>query len=178
MAIAFQVITANGQDWTYFKGEYGIHKTITVAQGKMPDGNALTTLTLACKGDGPKGNILLSYGVREAAKLSSFDFEYFHGPGAGALGKRLVSLTVETPRGTERVRLKVSGSYSDMDNQADFQFELGPPPPHFIHALMSGAQKVTIRVTDDRKKRNTIYSTFPADGAASALKELLKQCGK
>ena len=129
-----------GQDWRHFVGEHGIHKVLTAASGDTPDGPATTTLTLACRPEGGKGGIFVSYGLRDAHKMKSFDLIYFQGPDAPAQHKRLVTLSIQTKRAKSIFKRRASGEYSNMDNSDDFQFEMGRAPRRLIDLLLKGAE--------------------------------------
>jgi hypothetical protein len=178
LVLILEPMRSVGQEWRYFVGEHSIHKVLALGEGQIPDGRARTTFTLVCRRQNGKAELFLFYGVRDAGKIKSFDFEYFHGPGAKALGRKLVRLSVQTGSKKIAFRMSASGAYSDMDNPQDFQFSIGKAPPRLIKWLLKGPKTLTVRVKDDRRKGSEVFTEFPAENAGNAVSQLLKDCGR
>src|SRR5262245_9545950 len=163
------------QDWQYMVGKRGMHKAIVVATGHSPDGTTTTTtLTLGCVPRKDGGSITLSYGVRNIDQIKPIDLSYYEGPDAPAQHKSLFILVVHTQKRRISFRMKASGAFSDLDNSKNFQFDVGKAPPRLIGYLSKGIQKITVRIVDDRRDIDAVYSEFLMTGSTAAVRQLTK----
>jgi hypothetical protein len=151
------------------------------ADAQTPDGPAKSTLSFQCT-TGKGGASTIEFVVFNAVNMKGFDFYEFEGPDAPAQRHALVTLTAHRPAGDLAIRTSCTGFYTVEDE--GFAFEVTTMA--YVHgkvsqlsdALIHGATSISIRIRGLKHAEKTIEATFPADGAAATLGQIMAGCGK
>lgn len=171
---------ARAQNWQAQVNEHGLRTAQVSASGNTPDGPATTTLTVQCA-PAKNGTVSLLYSIDGTAQIKRFNFADFEGPGAPASQRKLVTVEVKLPARSVLVQTAVAGYYVAADT---FVFSFSAPRKiasqvtRVTDAIKGGAQTITFTVQDSRARRRVIQTIFPAAGAATAIAETMKGCGK
>jgi hypothetical protein len=176
--ILFLAAATFAQDWQSSANPYGLRKAEVSAEGKTPDGEAKTTLTIQCS-SGKGAMISLIYSVFGADKMKRFHFDDFEGPDAVAQSKKLTTFKVQLENGGEVQEVtQVSGGYAESDIfafEASAKIKVASNISRIVAAI-SPASKITVTVQDYRNPKTTIQTVFSGEGSTKALAEITKNC--
>lgn len=170
----------NADDWQVNKTISGM-EAIVDGQAHTPDGPAKVRLSFTCT-PGKGGTSGVSFVVLGANKLTGFDFDDFEGPDAPASGKPLVTFVAHKNGGDVVVQTACSGSYTVTDGGFSFDAynaaNARGKVTELSDALIAGATSISVRVQGLKNPQKTIEATFQATGAAEAVRQAMKACGK
>lgn len=180
--------SAQSQDWVLVVNDEYAQIARVSAIGDSPDGEIYTTLIVECSisslNEGKKNSVLrFSYSIDNPDKISSFDFNYFEGPNAPALEKKLVEIQANSSQKNIFWRFATSGrlgGYAEV-----IAFVLTPSPYNkpdrtveFAQMIAKGSTEVTITVHDSQDDKKLIKTIFPAIDPSSEVARILDGCGK
>ncbi|HYM00487.1 MAG TPA: hypothetical protein VEZ90_16145 [Blastocatellia bacterium] len=159
--------------------------TSAVAEGqaKTPDGPAKASLSFTCV-PGKGGTSSIEFIVQGANNMKGFPFDAFEGPDAPAANLSLITFTVHRAAGDLVVKSGCSGFYGGSDVPDDaFTFEIASvlknrqrTVAQVSNALIQGATSISIKITGYKQPGKVVEATFPADGAAAAVGQVMKGC--
>jgi hypothetical protein len=177
--------TNSTEDWAVIvNNEYGQYAKV-LAVGKTPDGEAFTSLTLHCPTKKDKENPVISfeYSVNNPDKIPSFNFDYFEGPNAPVLERKLVEIQANSPRGNLYWNFVAAGWYGGFAEVIAFVFSPSTSnkpdkTAQFVRMIAEGSTEVTITVHDYQDNQKVIKTTFPAIDPSSNVARVLNGCRK
>jgi hypothetical protein len=168
------------EDWQVKTLANGSAAEVAV-DAQTPDGPAKSTLSFQCS-PGKGGTSTITFIVLGAAKMKGFDFDEFEGPDAPAQRRALVTLTAHRPAGDLVIRTACTGYFTVSDEGFAFEVTIMAnvrgKVTRLSDALIHGATGISIHIRGLKHPEKNIEATFPATGAAAALTQVMRGCGK
>lgn len=169
------------QDWKIIANDINGRVAEVSAKGKTPDGEVQTTLQLQCPTE--KNSVIVFVYNVSTDKISSFDFDYFEGPGAPALKRKLVEIQANSPQKNLYWNYSVAGGFGGNGIGSEFFFSPSTnnkpdKTAQIAQMIAKGSTEVIITVHDPQDQKKVIKTTFPAINSSSEVARILNGCRK